>query len=172
MSPARGDFGRGELSKGILAEMVLSQDGWTSRAGDLKDESDVVVSFRTETSESDDWVLAKDDSVELEDPRSEWASVYLTVVISSSRGVRKETRFSAGNMGLDEAILRESVGLAGLLVRIEVRLWGCLYGIAAVADSLDADVSVDERVEAELGVEALLVLARLLSSDRRGLVGR
>lgn len=47
------------------------------------------------------------------------------------------------------------------------------------ADSLEADVSVDERVEAELGVVALLLLwlwlveaARSLSIDSEGRVGR
>jgi hypothetical protein len=65
---------------------------------------------------------SSDVNVELEDSRSELAMVYLTVLISSSSGVRKDTRFSAGNMGR-EAILR---GTMQLLVRMELRLWGCL----------------------------------------------
>jgi hypothetical protein len=65
---------------------------------------------------------SSDVNVELEDSRSELAMVYLTVLISSSSGVRKDTRFSAGNMGR-EAILR---GTMRLLVRMELRLWGCL----------------------------------------------
>lgn len=41
-----------------------------------------------------------------------------------------------------------------------------------VAESFEADVRVEERVDAEFGVDALLVLGRLLSMQRRGLVGR
>jgi hypothetical protein len=64
-----------------------------------------------------------DDSVELLDSRSECARVYLVVVISSSSGVRKETRFSAGNIGrVEEPILRGIIARAGLLERMEVRL--------------------------------------------------
>jgi hypothetical protein len=98
--------------------------------------------------------------------------VYLVVLISSSSGVRKDTRFSAGNMGRLEAILRGIIDRAGLFESIEVRLWGCLYGIVIVADSLDADVSVDESVDAELGVEALFGAGKLLSMESCGLEGR
>lgn len=48
--------------------------------------------------------------------------------------------------------------------------------MAQVADSLEADVRVDERVDAELGVVALLLLlgvvVKLLSIDSEGRVGR
>ena len=47
--------------------------------------------------------------------------------------------------------------------------------MAQAADSLEADVRVDERVDAELGVVALLLVvtvAKLLSIDSEGLVGR
>jgi hypothetical protein len=64
--------------------------------------------------------------VETEASRSECARVYLTVVISSSNGVRKDTRFSAGNMGRDAAILRGITEFDVLLVSIETRLCGCL----------------------------------------------
>lgn len=67
-------------------------------------------------------VESSDVRVEPDDSRSELAQVYLTVLISSSSGVRKDTRFSAGNMGR-EAILR---GTMRLLARMELRLWGCL----------------------------------------------
>jgi hypothetical protein len=73
-----------------------------------------------------DVVDVREERVELDESRSEWARVYLVVVISSSSGVRKETRFSAGNMGRFEAILRGIIERAGLLERIEARLWGCL----------------------------------------------
>jgi hypothetical protein len=44
-----------------------------------------------------------------------------------------------------------------------------LYGIDIVADSLEADVSADERVEAELGVELLCGLETDASIDSDGL---
>ena len=66
---------------------------------------------------------AMDVMVETEDSRSEWASVYRVVVISSTSGVLNDTRFSAGNMGRDDAILR---GTIWLLDKIETTLWGCL----------------------------------------------
>lgn len=62
----------------------------------------------------------------VEDSRSEWAMVYLVVLISSSSGVRKDTLFSAGNSGRAGAIFRGISCRAGLLLRIEARLWGCL----------------------------------------------
>jgi hypothetical protein len=70
-----------------------------------------------------------DDTVEpelTENSRSECAKVYLTVLISSSNGVRNETFFSAGKSGREGAILRGIRPRAGLLLRIEARLWGCL----------------------------------------------
>ena len=111
---------------------------------------------------------SSDVNVELEDSRSELAQVYLTVLISSSSGVRNDTRFSAGNMGL-EAILR---GTIRLLTSIELRLCGCLYGIVLLADSLEADVSVDdERVEAESGVQMLVGFDVVLPISRRSFAG-
>ena len=113
-------------------------------------------------------VDSRDVNVELEDSRSELAQVYLTVLISSSSGVRKDTRFSAGNMGL-EVILR---GTIRLLERMELRLWGCLYGIVLLANSLEADVSVDEeRVEAESGVHMLAGFEVVLLISRRSFAG-
>lgn len=42
-----------------------------------------------------------------------------------------------------------------------------------MAESAEADVSVEERVDAELGVEAVFAAAgRSLSMDREGLCGR
>ena len=40
-----------------------------------------------------------------------------------------------------------------------------------VAESAEAEVRVDERVEAELGVEALVGVLQLLSMERRSLEG-
>lgn len=123
----RGDFGLGELS---AEDDVLMRESWRGdmlvsegffRALRLNDGCDV------EASESVvEAVDAREESVETEDSMSECARVYLVVVISSSSGVRKETRFSAGNMGRLEPILRGIIERAGLLERIEARLWGCL----------------------------------------------
>jgi hypothetical protein len=154
-SPVRGCFGRGELS----AEENV-------RSGLVDIDSEVVdVSFLESVelgeafeSDEDDSDEVSVDRVETEDSRSECASMYLTLVISSSSGVRKDTRFSAGNMGLEEVILRGIIDRAGLLASIEARLCGCLYGMEMVADSCEeADVSADERVDAELGVVEALV---------------
>ena len=158
----------------------FSSDSWR---GDMLVSEAVVDGLRlkawcdAEASESvvvADAVDAMDDSVELDDWRSECARVYLVVVISSSSGVRKDTRFSAGNMGRLEAILRGNIERAGLFESMDARLWGCLYGIEMVADSVEADVSVDESVDAELGVdvEALLETGMSLSMESCGLEGR
>jgi hypothetical protein len=170
-SPVRGCFGRGELS----AEENM-------RSGLVDIDSEVVdVSFLESVelgeafeSDEDDSDEVSVDRVETEDSRSECASMYLTLVISSSSGVRKDTRFSAGNMGLEEVILRGIIDRAGLLASIEARLCGCLYGMEMVADSCEeADVSADERVDAELGVvEALVAFGTLLLMERTGFEGR
>jgi hypothetical protein len=125
----RGCFERGELSTEEVVELDFSRDSWR---GDMLVSDAVIEGLRlrawcdAEASESVvvvDAVDAMEDSVELDDWRSECASVYLVVLISSSSGVRKDTRFSAGNMGRLEAILR---GIIELLESIDARLWGCL----------------------------------------------
>jgi hypothetical protein len=63
---------------------------------------------------------------------------------------------------------------------MELRLWGCLYGIVMVADPLDdAEVSAECSVEAELGVVvvvldglAWVVFAKELSMESCGFVRR
>lgn len=115
-------------------------------------------------------VDSRDVNVELDDSRSEFAQVYLMVLISSSSGVRNETCFCVGNMGR-EAILR---GTIRLLDRIELRLCGCLYGIVLLADSLEADVSAEddeESVEAESGVQMLVETGVELLMSRRSFAG-
>lgn len=134
-------------------------------------------------SESPEETVSMDERVEVDetdDSRSECASVYRTVLISSSKGVRNDTFFSAGNSGRAGAILRGIKSRAGLFVRMETRLWGCLYGMRMVADSFDeADVRADESVEAELGVEQLggfelkdLQKELSIERPRRGFCGR
>lgn len=170
-SPVRGSFGRGELSVEEEADLSEADKESLVEALDVREWCTAVVL------ESEDVLEPSEERVDTEASRSECARVYLTVVISSSSGVRKETRFSAGNMGREAAILRGIIERAGLLVSTETRLWGCLYGIVVVADSCEADVRADERVEAELGVvdvEAgpLVAFGMLLSMERRGLDGR
>jgi len=134
-SPVRGCLGRGELS----SDEKVADDLIDSAFGVFEVSSLGGVTLRegcaAEEFDSNDSVEASVDRVEVEDSRSECAMVYFTVVISSSSGIRNETRFSAGNMGLEEAILRGIIDLAGLLASIEARLCGCLYGIDMVADS-------------------------------------
>jgi hypothetical protein len=113
LSPIRGCFARGGPSAGdddALLVLLSESSEWCM--------ADVV--------ESVDAVEASEDRVETEASRSECARVYLTVVMSSSSGVRKDTRFSAGNMGREVAILRGCIERNGLLARTEARLCGCL----------------------------------------------
>lgn len=88
-----------------------------------------MVSDSEDDLESEEEVVSMEDTVDselMEDWRSRWDMVYFVVVISSSRGVRNETRFSAGKRGRADVILRGIRSRAGLLVRMEVRLCGCL----------------------------------------------
>jgi hypothetical protein len=116
LSPARGCLGRGELSRDVKEGAGLSDRGGDSDRDKLEEALELA---------SDDTVEPSEDRVETEASRSECAKVYLTVVISSSSGVRKDTRFSAGNMGRAAAILRGTAA-AGRLVSMETRLCGCL----------------------------------------------
>jgi hypothetical protein len=121
-------LGLGELSAELVREV---RESWRGDMLVLEPVlalrlSDGCEAGASESVDDEDAVDVSEDRVELLDSRSEWARVYLVVVISSSRGVRKETRFSAGNMGRFEAILRGIMERAGLLERIEARLWGCL----------------------------------------------
>ena len=75
---------------------------------------------------SSEEVEASEERVEQEDSRSECARVYLTVLISSSSGVRNDTLFSVGKNGREDAILRGAIMGAWLLRRMDVRLCGCL----------------------------------------------
>jgi hypothetical protein len=142
LSPARGALGRGELSSDEKADVDCSGDD--STAGE-DGTSELLESADRDASEVSESVMSSVEMVELEDSSSE--------------------------CGLDAVIFRGARERAGLLERIEVRLWGCLYGIVIVAESVEAEVSPDESVEAEPGVEAPEV-SQLLSMQRRGLEGR
>lgn len=115
---------------------------------------------------------------------SECAMVYLTVTISSSSGIRNETRFVAGNSGrLEDAILRVRTSAMGLLDSMDGRLCASLYGIRMVTDSVDDadEADVADAVDAELGVLASSCIgvggvdrgrvSRELMSESRGLEG-
>jgi hypothetical protein len=114
------------------------------------EEVDVLESDGVDSEGSEEGSEASDEmeSVEMErvdddsDWMSEWASVYLVVWISSTRGVLKETFFSAGNLGLPD-ILRASVRRIGLFANIECRLCVIEYGMVAELD-VDADDMDDE----------------------------
>lgn len=120
LSPARGSFGRGELSVEDAADLSEADREILVEASDVREWCTAVVL------ESEDVLEPSEERVETEASMSECARVYLTVVISSSRGVRKDTRFSAGNMGREAAILRGMIERTGLLASAETRLWGCL----------------------------------------------
>lgn len=120
LSPIRGALSRGELSTDEKAELDGSEGDWVE--GEDGASAGVLSMERASDGfESVDSSVASEERVEVDDSSSEWATVYVTVVISSSSGVRKDTRFSAGNRGRD-AILRGARDRAGLLERIEVRL--------------------------------------------------
>jgi hypothetical protein len=121
LSPVRGCLGRGELESEMVEPVELGEVEPFSALVEVREW------WVAELLESEEDVLeASEERVETEESRSECASVYLTVVISSSSGVRKDTRFSAGNMGREVAILRGIIDRAGLLARMETRLCGCL----------------------------------------------
>jgi hypothetical protein len=124
LSPARGDFGRGELSSDKKDKLGLSGgDGDSESDGSAFLEVSELVEFSSvEDEESVETVESRDDIVAVDDSISECARVYLVVVISSSSGVRNATRFSAGNIGRD-AILR---GLIWLVASMDTTLCGCL----------------------------------------------
>jgi hypothetical protein len=127
LSPARGDFGRGELSSDKKDKLGLSDGDGDSESdgGAFAEVSEPVECSSVEDEESVETVEPvepRDDIVAVDDSMSECARVYLVVVISSSSGVRKATRFSAGNIGRD-AILR---GLIRLVASMDTTLCGCL----------------------------------------------
>ncbi|KAL1606766.1 hypothetical protein SLS60_004173 [Paraconiothyrium brasiliense] len=166
LSPARGPLGRGEVCNEANEE--VDEDEGMDSEGDAVETDFVLIDKVVVVSDASAGVVPSEETVETEDSISEWASVNFTVLISSSSGVRKDTRFSAGNNGLAAAILRGF----GPLESMERTLCGCLYGMMLVAESVEADVRADDSVDAELGVDALFGALQLLSMDRRSLDGR
>lgn len=132
----------------------------------------------------DDEVEASVDTESDDISSSEWATVYLVVWISSSKGARNETRFCGGNIGRLVVVDILTHG-NGLLRRMDRTLYDSLYGIRTVADSADDEESVEvaDSTDAELGVRAAdvesgdddSVIVDVLTEEsiaRRGLIGR
>ena len=123
---SEGDEGIGDGDAADDVELDDAEIDKDKDKGEGKDglDSDNEESFAVKVNDgdSDD----SDDSTEAtEDVKasiSECAKVYLTVLISSSRGVRNDTFFVAGNIEREAVILRGCSDCAGLLLSIEGRL--------------------------------------------------
>jgi hypothetical protein len=107
----------------VLILRYEPSDRWNECEEDVHspEDSDEVNELGSDMLSSDDIESIESEIVEPDscDSISEWAKVNLEVVISSSRGVRNDTLFSAGNLGL-ATILRDSKRGIGLLARIEL----------------------------------------------------
>jgi hypothetical protein len=123
-SPVRAPPTLGELSSDDCTDGLDCSDGEDGDAEDEGIDSDAADPF--DSVEDVVSMLEMVSSELMEDSMSKCAMVYLVVLISSSRGVLHETLFSAGKKRRAGAILRGRRCFAGLLLRIEVRLWGCL----------------------------------------------
>ena len=100
------------------AEIDKDKDKGEGRDGLDSDDVELFV-VKVNDDDSDDSTEGTED---VEASISECAKVYLTVLISSSRGVRNDTFFVAGNIEREAVILRGCSDCAGLLVSIEGRL--------------------------------------------------
>ena len=100
------------------AEIDKDKDEGEGRDGLNSDDVELFV-VKVNDDDSDDSTEGTED---VEASISECAKVYLTVLISSSRGVRNDTFFVAGNIGREAVILRGCSDCARLLVSIEGRL--------------------------------------------------
>lgn len=132
-SPVRGPFGRGEDSNDAKFEVedVSAGDDETSgeEASDVEDWTERVKETEDdEDAELDGAFASTEERVDVDpvDWISECARVNLTVLISSSSGVRNDTLFSAGKRGRAEFIFRGMICLMGPFDNMEARLCGCL----------------------------------------------
>lgn len=119
---SEGDEGIGDSDAADveLDDAEIDKDKDEGESGDGLDSDDVeLLVVKLNDDDSDDSTEAIED---VEASISECAKVYLTVLISSSRGVRNDTFFVAGNIGREAVILRGCSDCAGLLVSIEGRL--------------------------------------------------
>lgn len=123
---SEGDEGIGDGDAADDVELDDTEIDKDKDKGEGKDgldsDNEELFAVKVNDGDSDD----SDDSTEAtEDVKasiSECAKVYLTVLISSSRGVRNDTFFVAGNIEREAVILRGCSDCAGLLVSIEGRL--------------------------------------------------
>ena len=104
---------------------------------------------------------------------SEWARVNIDVLMSSSRGVRKETRFGAVKIGLEMDILRKRADGRGLFDRMDRRLCVTVYGRSAGSEKVEAEDTEDVLGVLELccsvGVFSPSGLSAWVLSDSGGL---
>jgi hypothetical protein len=74
---------------------------------------------------------------------SEWARVKMEVLMSSSRGVRKETCFGAEKSGFEmDILLNRAVG-SGVFVKMDRRLCEGLYGKMVGSEKVEAEDTDD-----------------------------
>lgn len=123
---SEGDEGIGDGDPADDVELDDAEIDKDNDEGEGKEgsDSDNVEPLAVQVDDADK--VDSDDSTEetdgVEASISECAKVYLTVLISSSRGVRNDTFLVAGNIGREAVILRGCSDCAGLLVSIEGRL--------------------------------------------------
>lgn len=99
IGPSEEDWSEDTEGDGVASDD--DEDALIERDMEGESESEDAGTFIEETSIEDTV-----ESEVAEDWRSECAMVYFVVLISSSRGVRNDTFFSAGNIGRTGAILR------------------------------------------------------------------
>ena len=106
---------------------------------------------------------------------SDCAIVYFSFTISSTRGVRNDTFFSAGKRGRIDILRRFARGWIGLLARTEFRTCDIEYGIVAEF-TLEAELTEDELGVRESSASTSSCRSGVdwieLSMQRRGRIGR
>ena len=120
-SEADEGIGDGDAAEDVeLDDAEIDKDKDEGEGSDGLNSDDVeLFVVKVNDDDSDDSTEGTED---VEASISECAKVYLTVLISSSRGVRNDTFFVAGNIGREAVILRGCSDCAGLLMSIEGRL--------------------------------------------------
>lgn len=133
------DLEYGYDSPNMDCELEDKEDGPKESDETSDVDSDAISSDETESVESE--AIESEPCISM----SEFAYVYFDVVISSTSGVRKDTFFWAGNLGLAD-ILRGVARGNGPLDSIEFSAWDIEYGIVAEwtveADDIDEELGV------------------------------
>jgi hypothetical protein len=112
------------VRESVLEVEEVGDSAWSERSGvgdrvednDESEGSETVEPEDPSESGSDD---ASDSMDSMKSSMSECAHMYFVFIISSSRGFRKETLLTAGNIGRDEATLRLRKCLSGLFDRMD-----------------------------------------------------